>query len=449
MPHVTNNEHTDTPSGVTQETLVVRRLGFFDAFFLAFGGQSILLSLLTYGAAVITLAGYFSPVAVALGALLVLLNGAVVQRLSNIYPQNGGYYNYANKINRALGTHTGWVYISYATLYGGAYVVGTAFVVGRALGLNPMTIALFITLAAITLVLLGVKPSTRYAMVTGLLEMGVILYIVAISFINTHLKLYDPFSEIHLSGSIPLAILLGASIPTGYGVLAQVSGEVVEAERNVGKAMFSVIIIGGLLASLFVLALSNVAYNTNMGVHTLETAKTFGIISNLNIGARPIIIFSVLSDGVLGAMAYLMAATRTIWRMSQEGHIPKWFGGLSKGEPINTLAILSPIYIFITTLSMFFLPIFEDFVALGVVAALCSMYIHFVAGTSLLSHARKPKLKSKGWAVVALVAMCYTGFNFIFSLYGGKAVYAIVFLGVALTGVLYTALQQRGKDHPR
>ncbi|MEM0322178.1 MAG: APC family permease, partial [Thermoprotei archaeon] len=282
MPHVTNNEHTDTPSGVTQETLVVRRLGFFDAFFLAFGGQSILLSLLTYGAAVITLAGYFSPVAVALGALLVLLNGAVVQRLSNIYPQNGGYYHYANKINRALGTHTGWVYISYATLYGGAYVVGTAFVVGRALGLNPMTIALFITLAAITLVLLGVKPSTRYAMVTGLLEMGVILYIVAISFINTHLKLYDPFSEIHLSGSIPLAILLGASIPTGYGVLAQVSGEVVEAERNVGKAMFSVIIIGGLLASLFVLALSNVAYNTNMGVHTLETAKTFGIISNLN-----------------------------------------------------------------------------------------------------------------------------------------------------------------------
>jgi amino acid transporter len=441
MPQTRNGSGSSEPSRLRQETVVMRRLGFIDAFFLAFGGQSILLSLLTYGAAVIALSGYFSPVAVALGTALVVLNGVVVQRLSNLYTQNGGYYNYAKNINGRLGAHIGWVYISYATLYGGAYVVGTAFVVGYALGLSPVMVSLIITASAISLVLLGVKPSSRYAIATGALEIGIILYFVVGSFMHAHLTVYNPFSNIRLTRGIPLAILLGASIPTGYGVLAQVSGEVVEAERTVGRAMLTVIIISGVLASIFVLALTNLAYTMSLKAHTLGAESMLSLVSNVNEAARPIIIFSVLSDGVLGAMAYLMAATRTIWRMSQDGYMPKWFGALRKGEPTNTLAILSPAYISITTVSMLFLPAFDDFVALGVVAALCSLYIHFVANTSLYSHTRKPSSRGNAWRIIALLAMCYTGFNFGFSLYEGKTVYAVVFLGLTLTGLVYTLLR--------
>ncbi|PSN93417.1 hypothetical protein B9Q09_05940, partial [Candidatus Marsarchaeota G2 archaeon ECH_B_SAG-C16] len=301
MPQTPKGSRSSEPSRLRQETVVMRRLGFIDAFFLAFGGQSILLSLLTYGAAVIALSGYFSPVAVALGTALVVLNGVVVQRLSNLYTQNGGYYNYAKNLNGRLGAHTGWVYISYAILYGGAYVVGTAFVVGYALGLSPVMVSLIITASAISLVLLGVKPSSRYAIATGALEIGIILYFVVGSFLHAHLTVYNPFSNIRLTRGIPLAILLGASIPTGYGVLAQVSGEVVEAERTVGRAMLTVIVISGLLASIFVLALTNLAYTMSLKAHTLGAESMLSLVSNVNEAARPIIIFSVLSDGVLGA----------------------------------------------------------------------------------------------------------------------------------------------------
>jgi amino acid transporter len=417
--------------------MVVRRLGFLDAFFLAFGGQSILLSLLTYGAAAIALAGYFSPVAVALGSAIVVLNGLVVQRLSNLYTQNGGYYNYAKKLGAKVGLHTGWMYISYASVYGAAYVVGTAFVVGYALGVSPSLIALVITAAAITLVVLGVKPSSKYAVATGILEISVILFIIIDSLVHTNMAVYNPLSNLRLGRGVPLAILLGASIPTGYGILAQVSGEVVEAERNVGRAMITVVVISGILASIYVFALSNLAYTMSVRVHTLDAPNTLNLVAELSYAMRPVIVFGVLSDGVLGAMAYLMAATRTLWKMSQDGHMPGWFTKLRRGEPINTLTILGPIYLVVATATTLFVPVFQDFVALGVVAALCSLYIHFVANTSLFTH--RSGVKRDPWRLVALLAMCYTAFNFGFSIYDGKIIYSVMFVALSLVGLAFMA----------
>jgi amino acid transporter len=54
-----------------------RQLSFRDVFFLSFGGQSPLLSILTFGAVALTLAGYLGPIAVLLATLVVLANGLV------------------------------------------------------------------------------------------------------------------------------------------------------------------------------------------------------------------------------------------------------------------------------------------------------------------------------------------------------------------------------------
>ena len=55
-----------------------RHLTFKDVFFLSFGGMSPLLSILTYGAFAITLAGFNAPIVMIIGTLLVLINGLVL-----------------------------------------------------------------------------------------------------------------------------------------------------------------------------------------------------------------------------------------------------------------------------------------------------------------------------------------------------------------------------------
>ena len=65
---------------------LARSLGFRDLFFLSFGGMSPLLSILTYGAFAITLAGYDAPLVMVIGTLLVLVNGLRMRRLIYLIP---------------------------------------------------------------------------------------------------------------------------------------------------------------------------------------------------------------------------------------------------------------------------------------------------------------------------------------------------------------------------
>ena len=87
---------------------IKRQLSFSDVFFLSFGGQSPLLSLLTYGAVALSLGGYFAPVIILIGTAVVLVNGLVVNRLSKRFTSLGGYYTYAmNLLSERFGFQTG------------------------------------------------------------------------------------------------------------------------------------------------------------------------------------------------------------------------------------------------------------------------------------------------------------------------------------------------------
>ncbi|MCL4336053.1 MAG: amino acid permease, partial [Candidatus Thermoplasmatota archaeon] len=139
-----------------------RHLSFRDVYFLSFGGQSPLLSLLTYGAVAVSLGGLFSPVIMILAALLVLINGFVVLRLSKRFTTTGGYYSYAvQTLSDRVGFETGWMYIFYSLLFGLAYLIGAVFVINYILGL-PIFLILFAMLApAILFLVIGIQPSAR------------------------------------------------------------------------------------------------------------------------------------------------------------------------------------------------------------------------------------------------------------------------------------------------
>ena len=124
---------------------LARTLSFKDLFFLSFGGMSPLLSILTYGAFAITLAGYDAPLVMVIGTLLVLLNGLSVTRLSRRFSSSGGYYTYAfQALSARIGFDTGWMYIFYSFLYGIAYVMGAIFILHLVFGLSSTLYLLYL-----------------------------------------------------------------------------------------------------------------------------------------------------------------------------------------------------------------------------------------------------------------------------------------------------------------
>ena len=198
---------------------LTRHLTFKDVFFLSFGGMSPLLSILTYGAFAITLAGYDAPLVMIVGTLLVLVNGLSVTQLSKRFSTSGGYYTYAfQALSARIGFDTGWMYMFYSILYGLAYLVGGIFIITIVLGIPTYFSFLVIMVPTVTFLILGVTSSAKYALVAVSLEIGLMLAIVFYSFYMTKGAAYIPNPTVYplSSSDFVLGILFAMGIPTGY-----------------------------------------------------------------------------------------------------------------------------------------------------------------------------------------------------------------------------------------
>jgi amino acid transporter len=72
-----------------------KQLRFRDLLFISFGGQAPLISMLTFGTAMIALAGSGAALAMIIATTIVSVNGLVVYYLSRRFKRGGGYYVYA------------------------------------------------------------------------------------------------------------------------------------------------------------------------------------------------------------------------------------------------------------------------------------------------------------------------------------------------------------------
>ncbi|TRM73818.1 hypothetical protein DJ528_11110 [Sulfolobus sp. B5] len=88
-----------------------RVIRFRELFFISFGGQGPLISLLTFGTVMIFYAGLLSTFAMIGATIVVLMNGLVIYFLSKRFTRSGGYYTYAfHGLTEKLGLSTGWNY---------------------------------------------------------------------------------------------------------------------------------------------------------------------------------------------------------------------------------------------------------------------------------------------------------------------------------------------------
>jgi amino acid transporter len=366
-----------------------RQLSLKETFFLGIGGQSPLLSLFAYGIAVVGITSLVSPIVMILGTVLVLLNGLVVNRLASRYDASGGYYTYAfNALSRRLGFQTGWLYVFYSVLYGSAYVFASAFLLRTVFGLPVVFGISVVVLPALALLLFGIKPSSKYAQFAAMAEIAILVATFVSFSYQAHFVFYNPVSQLSgtAPGKIALGILLAAAIPTGYGTLAPISGEIVDAHRNVGKSVVYIIATGGLLAILFVYSVMNVYVARGLPLDlSLNGAHVIGTVSlAFGFATVPVIAFAALSDGILSVLAFMTAASRTVYKMGYDGVLPSTLARVRGSRPLVASLVVGAAYLAIAYVLSSSTDPFSVFLGLGIVAGMAGLVTHIAANASLI-----------------------------------------------------------------
>ena len=426
-----------------------RSLGLRDVFFLSFGGMSPLLSLLTYGAVALEYGGPLAPLIMIIGMLLVLVNGLVVMQLSKRFRTTGGYYTYAfQALTERVGLSTGWMYLFYSSLYAMAYLVGAVFIVNTIFGVSSYLIFFVIIIPAIAFLILGVRPSSKYAVYTGIIEILVIVVIFGFSILLAGGSTYIPNPiTMHISsGFLALGILFAMSIPTGYGSIAPISGEIKDPEKTVGRAAVSVIMVGGTLATIFLYGIYNLLLHLGISTSSSGGLPILGILENhFSVYSYYIIIvvaIASINDGILALLSFGSAASRTIFRMGVDRSFPAFFAKKIRDQPIAGNITISLILFFIPLIMITRFPNETAFIILGTIASLGGLFIHIIADFSLirigLRRSKRMLLRgAKGlWSrtkdykevILAIAASIITSIELIYAAYSTVLVYSTLFL---------------------
>ncbi len=415
-----------------------RVIGLRDLVFISVGGQSPFLSILTYGVAAFLYGSYFAPIAIILGTILVLLNGLVIYKLSTRYTKSGGYYTYAYySLTKRLGFETGWIYLVYSVLYGSAYVLGATFVLHHVLGINPWIIAISIFTVSSVFVLTGIKPSAKYAIIASTIEIGIMAVLALLFLRSTSFTLYNPFNY-HISlGMLSLAILFGAGIPTGYGSITPLSGEVKNPKKTVPLAVIIVILLGGLLAAFDVYAIGDHLLYYHISPSSTDLLSL--IESRFGIITLAFVIFAATNDGILATLSFMLATSRTAYAMSTNGFLPKIFSRFeSERGPLFASALAIVLYL-ITIISSLYLTGVNPYLAfeeVGEIAVLSTLLVHIAANFSLFKISLKRMRKRLIEITLALAGIGITAWDMIEGIGSTTPVLVYIFMTFVIMGFL-------------
>ncbi len=426
-----------------------RHIGFTDIFFMSFGGQAPFLSMLTYATAALLLALLFSPIVLIIGTVVVFINGLGVYYLSKKHDEEGGYFNYAYKsVSHRFGFETGWIYLFYSLLYAGGYMAGSVFVFTYVLSsfitIPPLISFAVIVIPTSTFLIMGIRPSSKYAVFSASVELIVLVAVIIAGLFGSHFAFYNPFIKIPSPSVVFLGILFAIGIPTGYGAVTPVSGEVRDAKKNIGKAALMVIIIGGLLESLVLYSLVDYGLTTHSFSSLITTSVPVITIMEHITGpiSLPLLLFAAVNDGILGSLAFLTAFSRNLYSMSDRNLISKKISKLHAKTGTPTVSVLITIVasIIILVPALLLVNPFTVFFALGTIAGLANLIVHLTANFSLLKVNLERATRKLSEFSVGIAGIVVSGFIFIYSLLTSETYIIELVLGFIIIGFVIMEL---------
>ena len=348
-----------------------RTLGFLSNFAIAFAFISVSTGSFGNFGVGIALGGpamFWSWFIIVGGQLLVAL---VFAELASHFPIAGSVYQWSKRLsNRGLGWFTGWFYFWAQVVTVSAVAVIVAFVIDSihsAAGGTTGDVAfldspspggftsMFVFIAIGTLVITTIINAWGVRLLTILNNIGVATEILGMLVFAVILLIFanvQPVSvlttmngaEAAQNGNIPATFLLGffmaVFIVYGFDTAGSFGEETLDAGRQAPRGVLSSILISGLVGIIFIpaviLASPNISQTMEEGLTTFPIGT---IISNafpqdiiFGISFGDLYLFVILASVFVCTMAIQGAATRLMFSMGRDGHLPagRWLGHVNQ-----------------------------------------------------------------------------------------------------------------------
>jgi amino acid transporter len=295
---------------------------------------------------IVSLAGITAPLAYTIGFLLVLMLGSTLSQLARHMPSAGGYYTYVSRgLHPRLGFLTSWMYILYSPTVGGPLAGFFGFIVAGELKANwgidvPwlwwVSVLIFAPLTAF-LQWEGIKLSTRFMLITGGLEMIIVMALAITGFLippagsSITLDVFNP-SMIPAGEGFALAVVFTVQGLTGWEASAPLAEETSNPKRNVPlSVLLSIVLIGTFLVIVFWGVITGFGNNAD-AIANSPDLPALALAHRVWGAGWIIILFAFLNSVAAVSIACANVGTRMWYGMARSGSFPK---ALAKVHPVH------------------------------------------------------------------------------------------------------------------
>ena len=300
--------------------------------------------------------------AFALNGLLAFFSVMTYAELGSALPKAGGGYSYVQESSGGiLGFFTGWISWFGLSVAGSLYAITFAkytlhflstFEIFQWLNLN---ISLYERIVAVVLVLIFIYINYRGASETGhagaVIAIGqtVVLAVIGIGGVIVFLR--NPgkaanFTPFLSEGWGKVLVIMGFSLIgfEGYEVISNTAEEVIDSKKNVPKGIFYAVII--VITTYLLVAFAAVVGG---GLHNgslvewflLQGAMGFAeAIGRLFPMGGLLVVLAAIFASTSALNATIYSSTRVSFALGRDGHLPAFFGHISKKTRIPDIALL-------------------------------------------------------------------------------------------------------------
>lgn len=428
---------TDTASpGVVKSELEPDAIGLLGATMQAITHIAPAIAGFFFTAFIVSLAGITAPLAYFIGFLLVLMLGSTLAQLAKHMPSAGGYYTYISRaIHPRAGFIASWMYILYSPLVGGPLAGFFGFIVAGELKTNwnieaPwlwwVSVLFFGPLTAF-LQWRGIKLSTRFMLITGGLEMLIVMGLAIFGFLmppagkGITLDVFNP-ALIPAGGGFLLAVVLTVQGLTGWEASAPLAEETKDPKRNVPlSVMLSIVLIGSFLVIVFWGVITGFGNDAD-AVAKSEELPALALAHRVWGDGWVIVLFAFLNSVAAVCIACANVGTRMWYSMARSGSFPKALAKVHPEHKTPTNAIL--LQMAVNIVSGLFVGIAWDsqtgfFFATGIVLVLSVTVVYILANIAVFQFYRRDKPGEfnvllhavfPAFSSLVLLYACYRGF---------------------------------------
>jgi APA family basic amino acid/polyamine antiporter len=259
---------------------------------------------------VANLAGSALVVSIVIAAAIAFFTALSYAELSAWQPVEGSVYEYTRQvISPFSGFLTGWMFMVANMFTGAAVSLGFAYyLIAPFPSLPPNVVAAVLCLSFTALNFFNARESARVN--TGLVAAKLLIlgFFVVFGAVNTNTMNFTPF-ELFNTGVLYGAFFIFFAY-TGFGRVAVIAEEVIDAKRNVPRALFL-----SLAISTIVYVFVGIVAVGLVGSATLANSNS-PLIAAINATESPLAVNVVAFGGLLATASVLLTAILGVSRMA-------------------------------------------------------------------------------------------------------------------------------------